>query len=94
MRATAAYLDDWEFPTRLGFEIDDLQHLIDRWPNIDDRDENSVGFLAINNCLNEVCHGFHIPPEEWDTWFNVPMGTVKDTYRNWLAIKGISGGIR
>jgi len=94
MRATAAYLDDREFHTRLGFEIEDLRRLIDQWPNIDDRNENSVGFLAINNCLNEVCHGFEIPPSEWSNWFNVPMATVKDTYQNWLAIKGISGGIR
>jgi hypothetical protein len=32
-------------------KADDLQQEIARWPNIDDRDESSDGFLAINNSL-------------------------------------------
>jgi hypothetical protein len=94
MRATAAYVDQWEFHARLGFEIEDLRRLIDQWPNRDDRNEKGVEFLAINNCLNEVCHGFPIPPAEWSKWFNGPMATVRETYQNWLALKEIKGGIR
>jgi hypothetical protein len=53
MKATSAHLDDWEKHSRLGLEADDLQQVIARWPNIDDRDENGNDFLAIaprSNC--------------------------------------------
>jgi len=33
--------------------------------DIDDRDQTGSGFLAINNCMNEVCHGFRIAVSEW-----------------------------
>jgi hypothetical protein len=94
LKATAAHLDDWEKHSRLGLEADELQQVIVRWPNIDDRDEGSSGFLAINNCMNEVCHGFRIAPEEWEIWFDMPMSEIESTYRKWIALKGASGGIR
>jgi len=94
MRATASYIDDWEKHSRLGLEADDLQQEIARWPNIDDRDESGNGFLAINNSLNEVCHRFRIPPEEWTSWFNTPISEIESTYRRWVALKGTTGGIR
>jgi hypothetical protein len=94
MRATAAYVDDWEKHPRLGLEADDLQEVIARWPNIDDRDEGGNDFLAMNNCMNEVCHGFPIESAEWSNWFNTPMSDVQSTYRKWLASKGASGGVR
>ena len=61
--------------------------MIARWPNIDDRDKGGAGFLAINNSMNEICHGFHIPPEERSTWFDPIIDEVKATYRNWFALK-------
>ena len=94
MKATASYLDDWEKHSRLGLEADDLQQEIVRWPYVDDRDESGNGFLAINNSMNEVCHGFRIPPEEWACWFDTPMSEIELTYRKWLALKGTSGGLR
>ena len=94
MKATAAHVDDWEKHSRLGLEADDLQKVIIRWPNIDDRDDDGDDFLAINNCMNEVCHGFSIQPAEWSTWFNTPMSEIESTYRTWLALRGVSGGIR
>jgi hypothetical protein len=94
MKATASYIDDSEKHSRLGLEADDLQREITRWPNIDDRDEGGNGFLAINNSLNEVCHGFRIPPEEWAIWFDTPMSEIESTYRRWFALKGTRGGIR
>jgi len=47
----------------------------------DDRAETGNGFLAINNCLNEVCHGFRLAPEEWDRWFDTSISEVEATYR-------------
>jgi hypothetical protein len=94
MKATAAHVDDWEKHSRLGIEADDLQQVIARWPSIDDRDEASAGFLAINNCMNEVCHGFQIPSAEWSTWFDTTIAEVESIYQKWLALKQTHGGIR
>jgi hypothetical protein len=94
MKATAAHIENWEMHTRLGLEASDLQQVITRWPNLDDRDERSIDFLAINNCMNEVCHGFPIGQTEWNNWFDAPMNDVEATYRKWIALTGTSGGIR
>jgi hypothetical protein len=94
MKAAAAHVDDWEKHSRLGLQADDLQQVIARWPNINDGDEDGNDFLAINNCMNEVCHGLSIESAEWSTWFNTPMSDIESTYRTWLALRGVSGGIR
>ena len=94
MRATAAHVADSEKPARVGLEPEELQHVISEWPNIDDTDENGNGYLAINNCLNEVCHGFRIVPAHWSTWFDTPKAEIKATYQKWLALRDASGGIR
>jgi len=57
-------------------------------------DHTRNGFLAINNCLNEVCHGFRLTPEEWNRWFDAPISEIEATYRKWLTLKRTHGGIR
>ena len=93
MKAVDRFIGDHEKHARLGLEPPELRAIIARWPLIDDSDDCKDGFLAINNCLNEVCHGFRIAPDEWSSWFNTPMSEVRTTYRTWLKLKGISGGI-
>jgi hypothetical protein len=94
MKATAAHVADSEKHSRLGLETDELQGVIAKWPQIDDSAENSNGFLAINNCLNEVCHGFRIAPDDWKNWFDSPESEIKIIYQKWLRLRGLSGGIR
>jgi len=94
MRATAAYIDDWEKHSRLGVEPQELQRVIGAWPKIDDASEDSNEFLAINNCLNEVCHGFEIASDEWSDWFDTPKSEIEAVYRKWLGIRRITGGVR
>jgi len=94
IKTTAAYIDDREKHTRLGVQPDDLQCVIASWPHIDDHDESGIGFLAINNSMNEVCNGFPIAPADWSTWFDSSLPEIETTYRKWLALKGNSGGIR
>src|SRR5947207_8688937 len=93
MKAAAVHIDDGEKHPRLGLEADHLEQVIARWPRIDDRDEGGVDFLAINNCMNEVCHGFQIASGEWSKWFDTPRSDIELTYRKWLALRGSSGGI-
>ena len=91
MRATAAHLDDAEAHTRLGITPTGLARLIADWPNVGN-DENAI--LALNNSLNEVCHGFKIEPGDWPKWFDVPIEQVRQTYLKWLSLTGLQGGIR
>lgn len=86
LRATAAYVDDWEKHARLGLEPEELQALIAVWPNVDE--STQTGLLAIDNCLNEVANGFRIAPDDWPKWFNVPLSEVRKTYGVWLVLKG------
>jgi hypothetical protein len=94
MKAVQAFVDDWEKHSRLGLEPAELQHVIDRYPYIDDSAQNGDDFLAINNCLNEVCHGFQIAPDDWSNWFDTPMSEIQNTYGRWLELRGTDGGIR
>lgn len=94
IKASAVHIEDWEKHTRLGLTSDELRRIIAEWRSIDDADENGTGFLAINNCLNEVCQGFSIAPEEWRIRFDVPKADIENTYRKWLSLRGASGGIR
>ncbi len=94
IRATAAHVAESELHARVGLEPEELQQVITEWPNIDDADEGGDGFLAINNCLNEVCHGFKIASSDWANWFDSPEADVKAVYQRWLALRGVSGAIR
>lgn len=94
MKATAAHVADSEKHSRLGLEPGELQSVIAKWPHIDDSSEQSDGFLAINNCLNEVCHGFRVAPEDWNSWFGFSESEIKVVYQKWLRLKGLAGGIR
>ena len=94
MKATVAHIEDWEKHSRLGLKPDELQRIISEWPHIEDADEHGGGFLAINNCMNEVCHGFRIASEDWGTWFETPETRIKEVYLKWLALRNVSGGIR
>ncbi len=77
----------WEFQTRLGIVRPALKQIISLWPEIDDSSENSDGFLAVNNCLNEVCHGVHWTDTEWRTRFTQPKEEVKKAFQNWLRLR-------
>jgi hypothetical protein len=94
LKATAVHVDDWEKHSRLGLEADDLQKVIARWPHVDDRDEDGNDFLAINNCMNEICHGFSLESADWGNWFDTPMSEIESTYRSWLTLRRAPGGIR
>ena len=94
MKATAAHIEDWEKHTRLGLEPAELNSVIDQWPNIDDASNTGNGFLAVNNCLNEVCQGFQIESDEWNKWFDTPMADIKRTYETWLSLGELPGGLR
>ena len=84
-----------EFHTRLGLEPEELEQIVATYPDIDDLDDNSNEVLAINNCLNEVCHGISFSNREWSQWFSISRSEVDEVYRKWAILRGWSyTGIR
>jgi hypothetical protein len=87
-------IEDWEFQTRIGVTRPIVKQIISLWPDIDDHSENSDEFLAINNCMNEICHGIPITATEWARWFAQPKESVLQAYSTWLRCGGFKGGLR
>ncbi len=84
-----------EFHTRLGLEPEELEQIVTAYPDADDSDGNSNAALAINNCLNEVCHGISFTNHEWSQWFTVSKPQIVEVYRKWAVLRGWSHtGIR
>jgi hypothetical protein len=84
-----------EFHTRLGIAPEELEQIVVAYSNVDDSDDDSNVALAINNCLNEVCHGVSFSDQEWSQWFGVSRSEVQDVYRKWAVRRGQSRtGIR
>ena len=79
-----------EFHTRLGLEPEELEEIVSAYPNVDDRNHDSKVFIAINNCLNEVCHGISFSSDQWSRWFEVNRSEVKDVFRKWRTLGGYS----
>ena len=80
--------DDWEFHTRLGLHRSTLYELIEMWPQIDDSVDDSDQTLALNNAMNEICHGIRFSDADWVTWFSVSRDTVKSVYKKWCRLRG------
>jgi hypothetical protein len=89
--AEGSAITDPEFQTRLGGTRATLGEIISRWPAVDDRGPGSHEFLAANNCLNEICNGTPMAPEEWALRFTEAPETVNQTYKNWLRLSGCRG---
>ncbi len=79
-----------EFHARLGIEPEELEQIVAAYPGVDDSDDDSNVVLAINNCLNEVCHGISFSDREWSQWFIVNMSEVEEVYRKWAILRGWS----
>jgi hypothetical protein len=88
-------IEDWETHPRLGLTRERLRKVISRWPQIDDSVIDSDAFLAIDNCMNEICSGVQIPPGPWDKRFKMTRSQVLDSYRKWsIRTANYSSGIR
>ena len=89
------FIADVEFHARLGLSRAQIRALLASWPRINDRDDDSDACLALNNSMNEVCHGAAIKPREWQTWFTVPNDEVKAVFERWARSRGWSvNGVR
>jgi hypothetical protein len=84
------YICDEEFHTRLGIGRSELKKIIEYWPDVDDFGSGSSAQLAINNCLNEVCHGISFSNDDWSNWFNATRSEIRNIYKRWAKSVGLS----
>ena len=72
---------DWEFQTIFGLLRPDFAAIADRWPNLDDDDQDVR--LAINNSLNNLLGYPHKWQKEWDAHFAFSWTDVRDVFVKW-----------
>lgn len=77
---------DGEFNTRMGASEAEVRQLLAQWPDVDDVADDSTAVIAINNALNEVCHGVDV--REWDRWFIASRAETKAAYVRWARGRG------
>ena len=82
------FLDDDDIGSRIGVEPAVYDAALASWPALDDSVDDSDTCLIINNAMNEVWHGVHIPERDWSRWFSVPREQVKAVYRRWAGLRG------
>ncbi|MCI0616023.1 hypothetical protein L0244_23820 [bacterium] len=82
------YISDVELPTRLGINRSELKKITECWPDIDDFRSDSSAYLAVNNCLNEVCHGISFSNDDWSVWFKTTRSEVRNIYNRWAKSVG------
>ena len=79
------FLEDDEFATRIGVDRKELQVIFATNLNSESRD--AAVELAINNCMNEIAHGFNITATEWSRWFAVTPEEVRRTFLKWRSLR-------
>jgi len=80
-------LDD-DFHPRTGLDRWELADTVSRWPELEDDNCEHADYLAVNNCLNEICHALHFSDTEWHKWFTVPHNAIRETFQHWLRTVG------
>ena len=84
-----------EFQTRLGVTESQVAELLMRWPDVDDRADDSVAALAINNALNELLHGLGLSDIELQGRVGASHDRIANLYREWARLRGQrSTGVR
>lgn len=82
------FIPEWELHARVGLDREGLRSIIEKWPELDDAEQNSPAHLAINNCMNEVCHDIRFSVHEWKNWFTASRETIQSIYRKWTNLSG------
>ena len=74
-------LHDWEFHTLFGLEVAEFLQIVDKWPNLDDSDENVSQAIhcSMGNLLGYP-HGKH---DRWDEWMAFSKAEVEETFDRW-----------
>jgi hypothetical protein len=75
------FFPDWEFPTLFGLARDEVKHILDSWPNLDERNESVV--LAINNSFNNLLGYPHGLRDNWSEFIPVTAEELAAIFVKW-----------
>lgn len=87
MQATFRYFGR-DFQTRLGVTAKAMHALLDKWPCIDDADDESDACRAVNNTLNDLLNGVGISDQEAKELIGVSRAEMHRIHRKWAAARG------
>ena len=65
-----------------------MRKLLASWPNVDDEEDTSDAWLAINNSLNDLLNGLGISASEAVEFVGVKRAEMERIYRKWRAARG------
>ena len=77
-----------DFQTRLGLTQAEFRYILDNWAKADDSDDQSDVCLAINNSLNELCHGLHVDDSHRRMLTGADLEELRRIYFKWAKARG------
>ena len=77
------FLDDWEFPIRIGATRTELADVIESWKSASQMPQSRDQLDIINNCINELCNGIRASRDLWDSWISVSREDLCRIYEEW-----------
>ena len=80
--------------TRLGIDRQMLFEMLMRWPEIDDRGDDSPSAVAIDNSPNEFANGLRLSVEDWQEFGVTPAQVASPVTEAELARRRRSTGLR
>ncbi|WP_282611225.1 hypothetical protein [Pelagibius sp. Alg239-R121] len=89
MQASLIYIGAG-FSARMGLEESHMVRLLEAWPQLDDSDEGSAVYLAVNNALNDLLHGVGISDKQALESVGVNRAEMQRVYKKWATGHGRS----
>ena len=80
--STSDLIGDWEFEMRVGRTKQEIAALAAAWPHLNAFTPLQAN-VAINNCLNEVCHAFSA---ERVAWYGLFRPDAEHVFEKWRGL--------
>lgn len=74
---------DWETPTVLGVQKEEVEGLLARWPAVDDQEEASVAHVAIHSSLGDLIGLRGISEADCQSEIGVTLKELAEIFKRW-----------
>ena len=74
---------DWEAPTVLGVQKEEVESLLARWPAVDDEDEASLAHCAIHSSLGDLIGLRGISETDCQSEIGVTPKELAEIFKRW-----------
>ena len=75
------FFSEWEFTTIFGIEQEEVEKVLESWPDVDEDDQ--VVALALNNAMNNLLGYPHRCEDVWGEYISVPPREVGRIFQKW-----------